>query len=47
MAANLAAHFIRRQRNNEVFDSFYSSVVSASWNITGEPVLKLKDHQEE
>ena len=34
MAANLAAHFIRRQRNDEAFDSFYSSVVSASWNIT-------------
>jgi len=39
MAANLAAQFIRRQRNDSAFDSFYSSVVSASRNITGEPVL--------
>ena len=39
MASNLAKQFILRQRNDNAFDSFYSSVLTESKEVTAEPVL--------
>ena len=39
MASTLAEQFITRQRTDNAFDSFYSSVVIDSKMVTAEPVL--------
>ena len=39
MASSLAEQFISRQRTDNAFDSFYSSVVINSKMVTAEPVL--------
>ena len=39
MASTLAEQFISRQRNDNAFDRFYSSVVIDSKMVTAEPVL--------
>ncbi len=43
-ASRLAISFLERQRNDEAFDCFYSSVLLESRELTEEPVLPRQRH---